>query len=522
MTVLLVDDQISILSGLISGLNWDALQVNAIRTASSAGQARYILTQEHIDILLCDIEMPGENGLSLLRWIRSKHMDLICVFLTSHADFLYAKEAIQLECFDYILQPARYDEIQATIAKAIARAKKKNTDKELTQYGTLAKNHSTDLFQTLFLDWNAGKSLSISALCSALKHLGKDLQPDNDCFMILGHLLHWHTEPWPTQEWVYAVNNIITEVYEYHKYGILSFSIDHISLGWFVYAPLKHFSSRDTILEPLQDAYNVIASHFPGDFAFYTTHAVPLESINSHSDVLLKARQNNITRESGVFSSANQSEQVQLTKFLDVTQIRRWEKLLAEGRGDVTYSEVCSYLTVIAEGGKMNLTALRGFWIQFQQLTLNTVSASDAKYEQLITLFETGLGTQSLEETKPIIKNITDCFILDSPSTETENGIIQKVEEYVEDNIDQALSVSNVASALFLSPDYLSRLFKSQTDMSLKEYIIKRKMQSAQILLKTTSLPVSVIASKLGYDNFSHFSQAYRKTMGVSPTDERN
>lgn len=118
MTVLLVDDQISILSGLISGIDWNALGVDAVRTAGNAAQAKKILGQEQVDVLLCDIEMPGENGLTLLRWARSKGMDLVCVFLTSHADFLYAKEAIQLGCFDYILQPARYEDIQGAVKKS--------------------------------------------------------------------------------------------------------------------------------------------------------------------------------------------------------------------------------------------------------------------------------------------------------------------------------------------------------------------------------------------------------------------
>ncbi len=83
MTVLLVDDQIRVLSGLISGLDWDTLGVTSIRTASSAAKAKEILSQEPVDILLCDIEMPGENGLSLLRWARNKGMDFVCVFLTS-------------------------------------------------------------------------------------------------------------------------------------------------------------------------------------------------------------------------------------------------------------------------------------------------------------------------------------------------------------------------------------------------------------------------------------------------------
>ena len=57
MTVLLVDDQISILSGLISGLDWDNLGITSIKTADNASQAKEILEQEPVDIVLCDIEI---------------------------------------------------------------------------------------------------------------------------------------------------------------------------------------------------------------------------------------------------------------------------------------------------------------------------------------------------------------------------------------------------------------------------------------------------------------------------------
>lgn len=91
----------------------------------------------------------------------------------------------------------------------------------------------------------------------------------------------------------------------------------------------------------------------------------------------------------------------------------------------------------------------------------------------------------------------------------------------MEDNLDRPLNVNSVASALFVNADYLSRVFKNETGTSLKEHIIRRKMDAARMLLTTTELPVSVIASKLGYDNFSYFSQVYRRVMGASPTDER-
>ena len=189
MNVLLVDDQVRILSGLISGLDWAALGVTGIRTASSAQAAKTILLQEHVDILLCDIEMPGENGLSLLRWARQQGQDFVCVFLTSHADFLYAKEAIQLGSFDYILQPARYDEIQATIARAITRVKNDNAEKELLHYGLMAKNQESVLFQNPVqrLDWRAATFHPGGAIYPG--EVGKEIGRRKPLFSPLGALV---------------------------------------------------------------------------------------------------------------------------------------------------------------------------------------------------------------------------------------------------------------------------------------------------------------------------------------------
>ena len=117
MNILLVDDQPSVLSSLKSGLNWSALLVHNVYTALNASEAREIILSHPIDILLTDIEMPKESGLSLLRWCRENHYQFECIFLTSHADFFYAQEAIQLESFDYILQPARYEDIESAIKK---------------------------------------------------------------------------------------------------------------------------------------------------------------------------------------------------------------------------------------------------------------------------------------------------------------------------------------------------------------------------------------------------------------------
>ena len=57
--------------------------------------------------------------------------------------------------------------------------------------------------------------------------------------------------------------------------------------------------------------------------------------------------------------------------------------------------------------------------------------------------------------------------------------------------------------------------------MTLNDYIILEKMNVAKNLLTTTKLPVSLIAMKVGYSNFSYFSKLYKKVHGCSPAQER-
>lgn len=72
MKILVVDDQPDVVAGILDGVNWHALHVEKAYSALSAAEAKDLLLREKIDILLCDIEMPGESGLSLVAWLQKQ------------------------------------------------------------------------------------------------------------------------------------------------------------------------------------------------------------------------------------------------------------------------------------------------------------------------------------------------------------------------------------------------------------------------------------------------------------------
>jgi YesN/AraC family two-component response regulator len=99
---------------------------------------------------------------------------------------------------------------------------------------------------------------------------------------------------------------------------------------------------------------------------------------------------------------------------------------------------------------------------------------------------------------------------------------VQRAKKYILNNISQNLSVKSVADYVHLSPEYFTKLFKKEVGQNIKNYILQVKVDVAKDLLGNHNIPISIIALDLGYSNFSHFTQMFKKFENVTPTEYRN
>lgn len=134
LNVLIVDDQPEVADSMAAGVNWARVQVENVFTAYSVAAAQRVFERERIDVLLCDIEMPPTNGFQLLRWVQERFSGVVCIFLTAHAEFEYAQEAVKLGSFDYILQPAPYAEIEAAVQRAAGKVREAENQRRYSAY----------------------------------------------------------------------------------------------------------------------------------------------------------------------------------------------------------------------------------------------------------------------------------------------------------------------------------------------------------------------------------------------------
>lgn len=135
MTLLIVNDDSIVADTMKEEMHLEEYGIRTAYVAYDAETAKEIIREHTIDILLCDIEMPGENGLELLRWVRQQEKEIECIFLTCHAKFDYAQEAISLQCQDYILTPAKYEEIGRVIRNVAERIRSRREEQIYTEYG---------------------------------------------------------------------------------------------------------------------------------------------------------------------------------------------------------------------------------------------------------------------------------------------------------------------------------------------------------------------------------------------------
>ena len=121
MNLLLVDDEVAMVQIMKEAVDWKKQGIKELYTAHNADEAKDILESTKIDILVCDIEMPGESGLELIKWMEDIYPEIISIILTGYPDFNYARSAVSLGVYQYLLKPVAFEELEEVVHHAVER-----------------------------------------------------------------------------------------------------------------------------------------------------------------------------------------------------------------------------------------------------------------------------------------------------------------------------------------------------------------------------------------------------------------
>ena len=129
------------------------------------------------------------------------------------------------------------------------------------------------------------------------------------------------------------------------------------------------------------------------------------------------------------------------------------------------------------------------------------------------------IATNRLNPDKQLVMAGVEYF---EDAEESEKSFVNRLMNYVWENIDGDLSLCTLSDKLHLNPSYLSRRFKSLTGKNLTEAILELRVKKACELLKNTSLKISEIAPMVGYETAANFSKVFKKMMNITPREYRD
>jgi len=155
--VLIADDEPKIRRGLATLIESFSVDFKICGEAEDGLSAMEYVAAELPDILLIDICMPRLNGLEFIEKIRVQSRNSIIIIITGHDEFEYARKAVELPIFEYVLKPVDHAKLSEVMQKAVCELSERRRKNKLLQWAESEfSHHKSILFQEFLKEWFAG------------------------------------------------------------------------------------------------------------------------------------------------------------------------------------------------------------------------------------------------------------------------------------------------------------------------------------------------------------------------------
>ncbi|MFC5531440.1 response regulator transcription factor [Cohnella yongneupensis] len=528
--VLLVDDEVYAIEALLKGIDWPKLEFSGIYYAYDADDAMDIIRAHDIDVMLCDIEMPDMNGLELADWVKERYPSIVTVFLTAHADFSYAQQAVRLGSFEYLLKPVDKEQLQKTMLKVLDRLEElkraEQFDETFNTYVKLWEKQKPLLTERFWQDIFAQRLIPTpDNLKQAQSSYNVAIDPNTTILPILLSVELWSKEFNVRDEEImeYALRNAAKELFLHSVSGDVVQDRNGIHFVLIYMTEGKRVGKNE--LRKMCQAYiEACARLFYCSLSCYVGRPVAIGEIIPSYHALLDLEANNIANMKVVqFQEeqvAAQAQRPASPAFIDWTD---WAVLFELGKKDELF-------------GRMDALLVR---LQEQTITSETIGALYHSVLHMVyhvshkkgwsvkdfigskKMLDEASATRSIAQFKMWASRVIAAGIDYMNNNKSDNSaLIEKIKQYVQTNF-KVVTREDIASHVHLNSAYLSRFFKKETGHTLTDYIIQAKITQIKIMLTESNLKISDICESMGYDNFSHFGKMFKSKVGIHPQEYR-
>ncbi len=519
MNLLIVDDQKQVLDGIRNSIHFQEMpDIEDVYYALNAQEAKNIFLSRTVDILVSDIEMPGESGLQLLSWVGANFPETKCILLTAHANFDYAQDAIRLKAIDYILQPVRYEVLKETIEKAAHLILREQAERSSEGKRAFWDSFHEDAEQMILKDYFNDRNLEL--LFQKAAGMNLPLYPDTEYCLILidetlenGSLDLW-AEGQNKSKLLSLARHFYTQLCDYicvfeqysHHFWMLLHGTDSMQ---------DFSSSTQAFIDFCRENEGI-------SMVVYLGSPEKLRDLPAIYQRLYSMYRDNVAYIQKLFTLDDTAESPKPPMPASAS----WAKSFCDNTPELVENAITQYIRRTAENGAMTQKTLLALQQTFLDAFYESLHKRGIRIREVFEkeeIFEAyTLSTRSTEHFLRFVRLILSFNENLTSQPETESGsIIEAATEYISAHLSEEITRETIAKETHVSESYLSHLFPKETGMSLTDYITKERMTLAKSLLGTSTLPVQMVAIKAGYNNISYFIRTFKKTFGITPNDYR-
>lgn len=524
MRILIVDDDLPTVDVICKSIHWESLGIGQIVTAYDFTEAQNRIRQAAPDIVLCDIEMPRGSGLDLLRWIREQQLECEFIFLTCHANFDYAKLAIQYEAADYITKPFNIETTEATLRRVVTRMQYRR-QQQLEQQAGARWQDEKQLAQAAFLHslLFEGTRMDQRGLQQRFESLGFEQPAGSPVFLALAAVPQSRVpEGWKPELFGYALRNLAAELWGgLEQFRIFSYLRDdtHYCLAWFG----KTDASPAVAEAACKQLCGACLRCLHCEATCYLSEQASFLELCSLREALEQQDRQNLAHRGGVLRHADLIHSAEASAY--ALDIQTLEQRLHQGNVAGIASMILAELQRLAAQKQLTPTLMHQIHQDVAQviytvLNRNGIQAHELFRDTAATDLDRSAERSVFDMTKWVsfaANRAVQC-IKESQATQSISG---RIEQYIRSHYMEHISYTDIAATVYLTPDYANRIFKEERGMSIKDYLNSYRIEQAKQLLARKNSNVSDVAAQVGLDNFSYFSTLFKKYTGCSPSEFR-
>ena len=527
MKLLIVDDERHVRVLLNKVIDIAALGVAELLEAGSTAEALRIIDEERPSIILTDMHMPEHDGTHLIKAMAAYAYPYKLIVISAHDDFAYMQSAVRGGSFDYLMKPIDERELNRCLGRA---ARQLLEEREKSSHAVASQQR---LNETLGLYWDSLLTQCMYNGSMLKQHAGKlqemvGFRPAMT-YCLVG--LHVDLRAQGLRDrfghrrdlFNYAVLNIANETIRSPDRAIAFRNVREEGVIVLVVAHTEKAASyAESIIRFVKERFAVPVSAYMSDTAAFPDRVEQLYQQTEHiaqSVNLLHMHACHVYRmedavQCGLVSLlADKSRLLLIIRYGDLAGLECYVEKLIQS---VAASGVLQRKQLLLWERELD-NVKEQLLVEHNNVAGLDDGAASLTYQAL----------QGALEPERLQQEIVSYLHSIQMRTSKRHGgkqreLLDHIKQVMDDNESFTLNLNMLAEDVHYSADYLSRTFKSQYGVSIKDYMNQKRIAYACELLKNTDYKITEVSERLHFADEKHFSKAFKKSMGQSPSQYRH